>query len=448
MRALLWLVLLFLLATLLALLAGGNQAVVTVYWSPTQAIDLSLNLVVAVIVGLFLLGFALLRGVQILSSLPLQAQRWRTHQKERAMHGYLLDAMSYQIAGRYGRARTAAGKALEQDEGLYGRPDPAQPAETESDQTKAGHAAAPAPAYRMQMRTLAHNLMADSSQGMLDAEWRDTCQARAEQEARLIHGGAAAETREGLLLRSVRRALDSHQPDKALQLLDQLPQGATRRIVALRYRLRAAQQQGDVQQALDTARALVRHKAFSPLAGQALIQQLAADWLRSAHDVEQLQQHWRALAAQESSVPAIALAAAERLQLLGGSPAQASHWLLPVWEQLAISPEALNPVQRQSVVLMLGDSLGSLELDWQQRIEQASQRHPQQAELQYLYGLVCLQRQQPDSARQWLEQALPRLQQVPALRRKAWMVLAQLAEQRADTTAALEAWKQAAITSA
>ena len=56
MRALLWLVLLFLLATLLALLAGGNQAVVTVYWSPTQAIDLSLNLVVAVIVGLFLLG--------------------------------------------------------------------------------------------------------------------------------------------------------------------------------------------------------------------------------------------------------------------------------------------------------------------------------------------------------------------------------------------------------
>ena len=102
------------LATRLALLAGGNQAVVTVYWSPTRAIDLSLNLIVAVIVGLFLLGFALLRGVQILSSLPQQAQRWRTHQKERAMHGHLLDAMSFQMAGRYGRARTAAGKALQQ----------------------------------------------------------------------------------------------------------------------------------------------------------------------------------------------------------------------------------------------------------------------------------------------------------------------------------------------
>ena len=84
MRALLWLVLLFLLATLLALLAGGNQAVVTVYWSPTRAIDLSLNLIVAVIVGLFLLGFALLRGVQILSSLPQQAQRlWKDRQDQR-----------------------------------------------------------------------------------------------------------------------------------------------------------------------------------------------------------------------------------------------------------------------------------------------------------------------------------------------------------------------------
>ena len=445
MRALLWLVLLFLLATLLALLAGGNQAVVTVYWSPTRAIDLSLNLIVAVIVGLFLLGFALLRGVQILSSLPQQAQRWRTHQKERAMHGHLLDAMSYQMAGRYGRARTAAGKALEQDEGLYGKPDQIQPAEpVVSGRKTPPHAVAPA--YRMQLRTLAHSLMADSSQRMQDADWRDACQLRAEQEGQQIQGSAAAETREGLLLRSVRWALDSHQPDKALQQLDQLPQGAGRRMAALRYRLRAAQQIGDARQALETARVLVRHKAFSELAGKALIQQLAADWLRSAQDVAQLQQHWRALDAQERSVPAIALAATERLQLLGGSSAQSAQWLLPVWEQLVEQPDALAASQRQSVLLLLGDALNSLDAGWLQRIEQARQRHPRQAELQYLDGLACLQRQLPDQARQLLEQALPGLQQAPALRRQAWMALARLAEQRADSAAALEAWKQAATT--
>ena len=65
---------------------------------------------------------------------------------------------------------------------------------------------------------------------------------------------------------------------------------------------------------------------------------------------------------------------------------------------------------------------------------------------QYLDGLACLQRQLPDQARQLLEQALPGLQQAPALRRQAWMALARLAEQRADSAAALEAWKQAATT--
>ena len=80
MRALLWLLVLFVLATLLALLAGNNQAVLTLYWSPTRAIDISLNMAILLLLGLFLLGHAVMRGISSLIQLPKDARRWRLQQ--------------------------------------------------------------------------------------------------------------------------------------------------------------------------------------------------------------------------------------------------------------------------------------------------------------------------------------------------------------------------------
>ena len=50
--------------------------------------------------------------------------------------------------------------------------------------------------------------------------------------------------------------LDDRDPNGALELLGQLPQGAARRTLALRTRLRATRQARQTSQALDTARLL------------------------------------------------------------------------------------------------------------------------------------------------------------------------------------------------
>ncbi len=54
MRAALWLLALFGVAVAIALFAGNNQGTVTLFWPPWR-IDLSLNLVLLVLLGAFVL---------------------------------------------------------------------------------------------------------------------------------------------------------------------------------------------------------------------------------------------------------------------------------------------------------------------------------------------------------------------------------------------------------
>jgi HemY protein len=93
MRAALWLVALFGVAVAVALFAGNNQGVITVFWPPYR-VDLSLNLVVLLLLAAFVLGYGALRALAALFDLPRQAKRWRVQQKERAMHAALMDAQS------------------------------------------------------------------------------------------------------------------------------------------------------------------------------------------------------------------------------------------------------------------------------------------------------------------------------------------------------------------
>ena len=67
-------------------------------------------------------------------------------------------------------------------------------------------------------------------------------------------------------MRSARWALDDRDAPEALRRLGELPQGAARRTIALRIRLKASRLAGDMATALDTARLLAKHRAFSPAA--------------------------------------------------------------------------------------------------------------------------------------------------------------------------------------
>ncbi|MGL6204854.1 MAG: heme biosynthesis protein HemY, partial [Giesbergeria sp.] len=100
-------------------------------------------------------------------------------------------------------------------------------------------------------------------------------------------------------------------------------------------------------------------------------------------------------------------------------------------------------VHAQRLVSTLEASLDGTEAAWLARIESAQQANPRNARLQYLAGMACAQRQLWGKAQQLLAQAAPQLQDA-RLRRNAWSKLAELAEQRNDTTAAALAWKNAA----
>ena len=77
-RAAIWFLALFGVAVATALVAGNNRAVVTVFWPPHR-IDLSFNLMMLLLAGLFLLVYLATRAMTAVFSLPLSGRLRRVH---------------------------------------------------------------------------------------------------------------------------------------------------------------------------------------------------------------------------------------------------------------------------------------------------------------------------------------------------------------------------------
>jgi HemY protein len=423
MRAALWFIGLFGIAVAVALFVGNNQGTVTLFWPPYR-IDLSLNMVLLLLVASFVLCHAALRGLSVLTQLPRQARRWREQQKERAMHHALLDALSHLQAGRFLRARKSALSALALEESL-------------------STALADVPHGR-QLRATAHMVAAEGSHALQDTPQREIHLAQVLECA--PHDGTAVEqeTREGAQMRAARWALDDRDALLALERLAALPQGASRRTLALRIKLKAARLARHTENALETARMLAKHRAFSPAASASIVRGLVLELIHDTRDTGRLQQLWLDLDPDERVMPEIAVPAARQLVRLGGDLSQARAWLLPVWEYATARMEALSESQMQTLVLALQDCLDGIDSQWLARIETASRNNPREPRLQYLAGMACVQRQLWGKAQQLLTQCAPQLGAGP-LRVHAWQQLARMAEHRNDSEAAAAAWKQAAL---
>jgi HemY protein len=423
MRAALWLLALFSVAVAVALFAGNNQGTITVFWPPYR-IDLSLNLVLLVLVATFAAVHLALRALAALLEMPRQARQWRAQQKERATHAALLDALGHLLAGRFIRSRKAALAALAREKSLI---DPL------------GHA--------VQLRALAHLVAAESAQSLQDKASRDEHLRLALENTAGRLTPAAQEIREGAQMRAARWALDEREVQTSLDWLDALPQGAQRRTLALRIKLKAARLARKTSVALETARLLAKHRAFSSAAAQSLVRGLVNDMIQGAHDVAQLRRVWDGLDAAERLMPDLAIQAAQRLVMLNGDGAMVRAWLLPVWETSIQQAESLSDAQQVRLVRTLEAGLTSedhaSDREWLARIELAQQRHPRDASLQYLAGMACMKRQLWGKAQQLLTQASSGLSD-PGLLARAWCALAELAEQRGDAAGAAQAWKRAA----
>ncbi len=422
MRIVLSILALFAIAAAMALVAGNNQGTITLFWPPYR-VDMSLNLVLLLLVAAFALLHLALRALSALFAMPREARRWRLQHKERALHLALLDSLAHLTAGRYIRARKSAELVLERETALDQGGD------------RLG--------YGSRLRALSHLLAADSAHALHNVAAREAHFQMALQQTSLRD---AQETREGVQLRAARWALDDRDAAAALRWLDELPQGTARRTIALRLRLKAARLAHQTQPALETARLLAKHRAFSEAAGQSIVRGLALEHLSAAHDPAQLQKAWSELDAAERVMPDVAIAAAQRLLALGGSVAVSRQWLLPVWERLAQGEGMLSEVHKIKLIEALekGFALagGSPDTSWLARIESAQLRSPGDALLQYLAGIACMHLQLWGKAQQLLKQSLPMLHN-SALEQNAWLMLAVLAEQRDDASAATEAYRNA-----
>ena len=415
MRAALWFLALFGVAVAIALFAGNNQGTVTVFWPPYR-VDLSLNLVLMLAVGGFVFLYAVLRALSALFDLPRQALRWRNQQKERAVHGLLVDAIAHLLAGRFLRARKSAESALAQEQALQGA------------DVRLPHAEP--------LRALAHLVVAESAQALQDPPARDE---HLQQALVAPQGREGSPMREGILMRAARWSLDERDAPTASHWLGELPQGAARRTLALRMKLKAYRLMSQPAQALETARLLAKHRAFSPAAAQSIVRGLAIDLLNAAHDPSQLQRAWSTLEPTERAMPDLAIHAGQRLQALQGSADLAREWLMPAWELRG----ELSDAQKARLVQALEAGLDSIDGTWLARFESAQRANPRDTTLQYLAGMACMKRQLWGKAQQLLTQAALGLRDA-RLHRQAWRALAQLAEGRGDAQTAAQAWKRAA----
>ena len=412
-------------AIALALLVGSNDANLTLFWQPYR-IDLSFNLALFGLLLLFLLLHAALRALALLRSLPQQAQRWRVLQLERTALTSVLDALAQHYAGRYVRAQSAARLALAQLEQLGDHHFPG----------------------REQAQLLAQLLQAESAHELGNTEERDRA-----LDAALAGPGVSrgSEARAGLSLRAAAWALEQQDAATAAHWLAELPQGVGRRIRALRLRLRLARLQQDHPAAIELVRLLAKHRAYSAQASASLLRGLVQDTLRAARDPAALLQAWRALGPAERAMPELALAALEqwaRVNSVEGDAVEAlpgaRRWLEEClqlgWDRYA----SLEADLRRRWLLRLEAELPRLGNDWLARIEQAQQRQPADAGLQYLAGQACLQHQLWGKAATLLTQASAQLTDAE-LARRCWCSLARLAEERGDADAAQAAWKKAAL---
>ena len=426
MRIALSVLALFAIAVAAALLAGNNQGTITLFWPPYR-VDLSLNLVLVLLLAAFVTLHLALRALTLLFGMPREARRWRIQHRERTMFVAMLDSLSHLVAGRFIRARKAAEMVLLQ-EGVL-------------------HRGGEKPVYGDRLRSMAHLLAAESAHSLQNRDDRD---AHFREALIPTDRRDAQETREGVHLRAARWALDDRDALASLRWLEQLPQGASRRTVAMRLRLKAARLGGQTFVALETARLLAKHRAFSQAAGQSIVRGLTLELIYATHDCAQMEKVWAILDAAERATPDIASRAAKRLLQFGGEVALSRTWLLPIWEQMLLSSGAMSSTlsldQRISLIEALEQGFalaqGAPDAAWLTRIEGAQVNNPGDATLQYLAGITCMHLKLWGKAHQLLTQSAAKLQG-SRLERSAWLSLATLAEQRADSVAALSAYKKA-----
>jgi HemY protein len=400
MRNIVWLVLLFGVAVLAASTFGANDGLATFYWRGWR-MDLSLNMFLLLWLAVSFVLVTAIQAVSALIGLPQRARLWRVARRDRTAQSALRDALAEYFGGRYSRAQKSALRAL-----LI-------------------QADTPELAQDNEFTVLSHLLAAGSAHRLQDRAGRDEQLHRALDLSRRSLAARPAE--EGARLLAAEWALDDRDAPRALELLGELPQGVARRTHALRLKLQATRLGRQPQDALKTARLLAKHQGFSKGAAQGLLRSLAFESLDTAHDVDQLRRVWLQFDPMDRRDPFVAARAADRASSWGAFD-DARGWLRPFWERIA----ELGVDERAAVSTALVNAVPGIGAEWLPRLEAASLALSRDGAVALAVGSALAERQIWGKARKLLEQGADDVDLDPGQRRKAWVSLAQLAQQEGD----------------
>jgi HemY protein len=349
MKTAIWIVGIAALAVALTLAARYNSGY-ALFVLPSYRIELSLNLLLVLAAAAFAIGYVVVRAVSAALVLPRRVREYRLARRREKARSALLEALHEYFAGRYGRAEKAAAVSLEAGE---------QPVLSAVLAARAAH----------QLR--AHERR--------DGYLATAASAPDEQLARLV-------TEAELLL-------DDRRPQKALDLLRQLPR---RHSAALKLELRAQQQLRNWEQVLELTEELRKRNAFDATQAEHVRRHALAENLkRKLLDSHALEETWNRLAAADRTDRRVAAAAAQCFIALGGSVQ--AHRII----EQALEAQWDGELVRLYAESGAGDTVARI-----QRAEAWLGSHPRDAALLLTLGRLCAEQELWGKAQSYLEASI------------------------------------------
>ncbi|MCP3718258.1 MULTISPECIES: heme biosynthesis protein HemY [Paraburkholderia] len=391
-RGLLWLALLFAIAVALATVGRFDTGQVLLVYPPYR-VDVSLNLFVVGIVVAFLLLYAILRFARNIVTMPRRVGAYRARMRAEKANSALRDAVGNLYAGRFSRAEKAARDSLADAKNT----------------SAAGLIAA----------TAAHRLHEYARRD----EWLTQVDDPDLQEARLM---ATADMR-----------ADGRDADGALAALTEMRTQGGRRIHAQQIALRAQQQLKNWSEVLKLVKTLEKREALHPAVAVRLRQLAAENLLRDRrHNADALLELWQSLSNVERHSPRLADCAAELLIALDRQA-----------DARKIVEEALAQNWDARLLRRYPDTAGSDALPLIQKAEAWRKERPEDGDLLFALGRLCLKQQLWGKAQSFLEAALKSADatQNEPLKIRSHRALARLHEQLGDGDKAASHYRESAL---
>ncbi|MFA5824389.1 MAG: heme biosynthesis HemY N-terminal domain-containing protein [Gallionellaceae bacterium] len=370
MKSLVWLLALFAAAVALTLAAHNPGYVQLVY--PPYRIELSLTLFVLSLLGLFVLGYMVVRLLLAALRLPAYVHAFREERAQSKGRAAMMEALTAFFEGRYAAAEKAAVHSMDLGE-------------------KSG---------------LNPIVAARAAHELREFDKRDAYLADAENKT---IGEATMR-----LMAKTEFQLDQKQPQSALSSLKELSgAGINKHVGALTLELKAQQQARNWDAVLDLATQLEKRHAIDATLSIQMRQQAWLEKLRTpTHDIASLRDLWKAMPGEFKRRPKIAATAAQAFLKL--------HDAVSAGKLLV---ESLNAQWDSDLVTLYGDCHSD---DVVAQIDQAERWlkiHTDDAGLLLALGKLCLHQGLWGKAQNYLDASISLH---PS--REAYTSLGQLAE--------------------